>query len=135
MLLAAIPLVLSMRYPRSPATAVVVSDAMGLTLGEYYGRRVVVTSLRSRGPADRSGIKVGDMLDAVASRPVSSLTEAQRLIQSGLPCGGMLQLHHGPIPYEARIWQCRTSVEGRNRHVAAGQERKGDGTKDPAGRG
>ncbi|BBD97148.1 hypothetical protein SAMIE_1006490 [Sphingobium amiense] len=135
MLLAAIPLILSMRYPRSPAAAVVVSDAMGLTLGEYAGRRVVVTSLRSRGPADRSGIRVGDLLDAVASRRVSGLIEAQRLIQNRLPCGETLHLHHGPIPYEARIWQCRTPGEGRSRHVAAGQERKGDGTKDIAGRG
>lgn len=135
MLLAAVPPLLSVRLNHSPSTAEVVSNRIGLTLGEYAGRVVVVTSLRSRGPADRSGIRVGDMLDAVAARPVAGLAEAQRLIQTTAKCGMTLRFRHAGIPYDARIWQCGKPLNAKGRHIAARQEYGDDGPEDFAGRG
>ncbi len=112
MLLASMPPLLFARLARPTSAPVIVSGRMGLTLGEDGGHRPVVTSLRSGGPADRAGIAVGDMLRAVAGRPVVGLARARMLIQAREPCVVVLSFDRGGISYRARIWQCRPIEPG-----------------------
>ncbi|MEC3947523.1 PDZ domain-containing protein [Sphingobium sp. HWE2-09] len=105
--LASVPPLLSARIAGPPSTPVVVADGIGLTLGEDGGRRIVVTSLRSGGPADHGGIAVGDRLERVAGHPVAGLNAMRRTIHAHRPCAMTLTLNRDGISYDARIWQCK----------------------------
>ena len=97
---------LATRLERAPSSPTAVSDAMGLTLGEDDRHRIVVTSLRSGGIADRHGIQVGDQLTGMAGRPTVTLEAARKLVRAPGHCAMPLMLDRHGIPYRAIIWQC-----------------------------
>lgn len=111
MLLAAFLPIVATRCERAPSVPAIVSNRMGLTLGQDDGGHVVVTSLRSGGGADRHGIRVGDRLTGVAGHPVATLTAARKLVHAPHGCTVPLTLNRHGISYRTIIWQCgRTSV-------------------------
>jgi S1-C subfamily serine protease len=57
---------------------------LGATLA---GPVPVVTSLREGGRADRAGLHVGDVVEAVDGRDPASLAEVERQMASGTPVG------------------------------------------------
>jgi len=117
--LASVPPLLSARIAGPPSTPVVVADGIGLTLGEDGGRRIVVTSLRSGGPADHRGIAVGDRLERVAGHRVAGLNAVRRMIHARQPCTMALKLNRAGISYDARIWQCGESAGTGMRQAGA----------------
>jgi C-terminal processing protease CtpA/Prc len=44
--------------------------------------QLIVTSLQSKGPAERAGLRVGDLLTAVDRHPVRSVREADRYLKA-----------------------------------------------------
>ncbi|RJG54846.1 hypothetical protein D0Z70_10765 [Sphingobium terrigena] len=118
---------LATRLARAPSSPTAVSDAMGLTLGEDDRHRIVVTSLRSGGIADRHGIQVGDQLTGMAGRPMVTLEAARKLVRAPGHCTMPLMLDRHGIPYRAIIWQCGKASIGEKDHS--------HGSQDFAGRG
>ncbi|MEC3912421.1 PDZ domain-containing protein [Sphingobium sp. CR2-8] len=111
MLLASLPPLLATQWVRAPSAPAAVSNRMGLTLGEDDRHRVVVTSLRSGGSADRQGIKVGDQLTGIAGRPAVALEAVRQLVHAPGHCAMPLMFDRHGIPYRTIIWQCgRTGV-------------------------
>lgn len=112
--IAATPLLLSSWLARPVPAPAVATERAGLTLGEGRGRHVIVTSLRSGGPADRSGIVVGDELRDIAGQPITGAVMARRLINSPLRCDIAVDLRRDGLPHVARISQCskKAGVEG-----------------------
>lgn len=111
MLLASLPPLLVTQWGRAPSAPAVVSDRMGLTLGEDDQHRIFVTSLRSGGGGDRHGIIVGDRLTGIAGRPAVALEAVRKLVRAPGHCAMPLILDRHGIPYRAIIWQCgRTGV-------------------------
>ncbi|EQA97614.1 putative metalloprotease with PDZ domain [Sphingobium wenxiniae] len=107
MLLASLPpLFLAAQLARAPSAPVAISNRMGLTLGEDDRHRVVVTSLRSGGIADRDGLAVGDRLTSIAGRPVTGLAAVRKLVRAPGRCAIALTLDRHGISYRAIIWQC-----------------------------
>lgn len=106
MVLAALPPLLATRWERAPSAPAVVSTRMGLTLGQDDRHRIVVTSLRSGGMADRDGIRVGDQLTGMAGRPVAALAVVRKLVHAPGRCAMPVIFDRHGIPYRAIIWQC-----------------------------
>ncbi len=111
-LLASLPPLLATQLERAPSAPAAVSNRMGLTLGEDDRHRIVVTSLRSGGMADRNGIRVGDQLTGISGRPVTALTAVRKLVRAPGHCAMPLMLDRHGIPYRAIIWQCGKTGAG-----------------------
>ncbi len=106
MVLAAAPPLLSSRFARQAPAPNIEIDRAGLTLAEERGRHVIVTSLRNGGPADRSGMAVGDELRDIAGQPVTGITMARQLINDPKHCDVAVDLHRDGLSHVARINQC-----------------------------
>lgn len=102
---ASLPL-LSARLALVVARPDLTTDRAGLTLGEKRGPRVVVTSLRIGGPADRGGVAVGDEVNGIAGQPVTSAAMARRLIDDPVNCAVTVDLRRGDKSHVASISQC-----------------------------
>jgi hypothetical protein len=107
MLLAALPPLLATRMERAPLAPAAINNRMGLTLGEDDGHRIVVTSLRSGGMADRNGIRVGDQLIRIADRPVVGLAIVRNQFHAPDHCATALTFRRDGISSRSIIWQCR----------------------------
>lgn len=80
----------AMQRADAPAPAPI--DALGLTLTRAGQRgMLVVDSLRSRGDAERAGVRVGDLIEAVNGEPAASVRQVAR----ALPV-------HRPIDFRVR---------------------------------
>lgn len=104
--LAALPPLLSPRLAHPMPAAEMVRDRAGLTLGADNKHHVIVTSLRTDGPADRSGIAVGDIVRKIASRPASSVSLSRRLINDPARCDVRMEMERHGLRHMARLQQC-----------------------------
>ncbi|MBT2189136.1 PDZ domain-containing protein [Sphingobium nicotianae] len=110
LLLAASPLLLSSRLAR-PLPPDAVTERAGLTLGADPRHRVIVTSLRAGGPADRSGIAVGDELREIAGRRVSGLAMSRQLLEDPARCDLLIDVARQGQLHLASLQQCDKTGE------------------------
>ena len=104
--LAALPPLLSPRLAHPMPAPKISPDRAGLTLGSDRARQVVVTSLRTGGPADRSGIQVGDIVRQIGARPAGGVALARRLIDDPARCDIRIETERSGLRHMARLQQC-----------------------------
>ena len=106
--LATLPVALSPRLTRpmpipAPAPA---AERTGFTLGADGKRNVVVTSLRTGGPADQSHIAVGDIVRKIDGQRTTGVTMSRTLILKAAGCDITVELEHDGVRHLARLQQC-----------------------------
>ena len=104
--LAAVPPLISPRFVHPVTAPKVMADRAGLTLGADKKHHVVVTSLRTGGPADRSGIEVGDIVTQIGSRPAASIALSRRLVNNPAHCDVRIEIDRHGLHHMARLQQC-----------------------------
>lgn len=109
--LAALPPLISPRLARPMPAPAVITDHAGLTLGSDRKHHVVVTSLRTGGPADRSAIAVGDVLRQIDGKPATSVVLSRRLINSPSHCDIRIEVERAGARHMARLQQCAKEAE------------------------
>lgn len=106
--LASLPLALSPRLARpipmpTPSPA---AERTGFTMGADGKRNVMVTSLRTGGPADQSHIAVGDVVRKIDGQRITGVSMSRRLILNAAGCDIMIELEHKGARHLARLQQC-----------------------------
>ena len=104
--LAALPPLISPRLAHPMPSPKIITDRAGLTLGADRAHQVVVTSLRTGGPADRSGIEVGDIVRQIGTRSASGVALSRRLIDDPARCDVRMEIERSGLRHIARLQQC-----------------------------
>lgn len=91
----------------------------GLTLGPLPSAGgLVVTSLRSQGPAERLGVRVGDQVESVDGRRVDSMVALQRTLKTHGNAVVSVKLRRGIGRYEVKLDRmvqvCRDTQDTRS---------------------
>lgn len=104
--LAALPPLISPRLAHPMPSPKIIADRAGLTLGSDGAHQVVVTSLRTGGPADRSGIEVGDIVRLIGTQRASGVALSRRLIDDPARCDVQMEIERSGLRHMARLQQC-----------------------------
>lgn len=82
------------------------SEATGFTVADRHGDMAIVTSLRSGGPAERGGTKVGDEVHAVDGRRTRGAAAVRRDLRQTHRCRVDLDLRRGGHSVVATVGRC-----------------------------
>jgi hypothetical protein len=105
LLLSAGPLLLMSALPvADPQPA---DDPVGLTLSEAgASTRLIVTSVRTGGPAEHGGVQAGDLLRAIDGRGAAGRKVAEHIFDEARSCHMRLDLVRGGAPLVAMLNRC-----------------------------
>lgn len=104
------PLALGGHATHIPATRRAMPESIGLTVADRRTDMPVITSLRSGGPAERGGIKVGDEVHAVNGHRTRGATAVRRDLKQAPRCHVALDLRRAGHHVVATIGRCEQSV-------------------------
>ena len=73
---------------------------------------IVVTSLQSRGPAERAGVQVGDNIVAINHRPINSVGQALAALRRTPNQTVQLHLLHNHVPNDVSLSRIEDPAHG-----------------------
>ncbi|HEX7781641.1 MAG TPA: PDZ domain-containing protein [Sphingobium sp.] len=114
LILSASPLVILTRMPSTGYGEDMTIDASGMTLADMGpAHDVVVTSVRTGGPAERSGLTVGDRLSAIGGKHPADWMMARHWLNERASCRIRINFLRDGAPIVATLDRC-TDDRARN---------------------
>lgn len=112
LLLSGAPLLILSRFPVTATASPAQREPEGLTMADVeHPAAIVVTSVRTGGPAERGGIRVGDRVRAIDGQRLSSHRTARQWLQASSDCRLRFDLVRDGAPIVATVDRCATSED------------------------